>query len=63
MEILQHLSQISIHTKKSGNLAESGFYRVAGKPAGSLLQMITLLLVPLLLEQLQRPSLSYGVPS
>jgi hypothetical protein len=45
--------------KKSGHLAVSGFYDVAGISCLDLRQIITLLLVPLLLEQLQLPSSSY----
>ena len=54
MEFLQNLSEI----KNPETLAESGFYDVAGVLPVPLLQ-ITLLLVPLLLEQPQRPSSSY----
>ena len=52
----------NIFQKNPETFTESGFYDVAGFPAG-LRQMITLLLEPQLLEQPQRPSLSCGVPS
>ncbi len=45
--------------KKSGLLYGIRIYDVAGISCRDLRQMITLLLVPQLLEQLQRPSSSY----